>query len=129
MAIFGTLVLLAPVIGLTWNFAFDFPRQRQALQERHREARPIIEFAYAHFAQHGRWPQPTEIEEAGHRLSSSNWEYAIDSADGPPVIWQHGPYHMIISYRFTRPAAENSDLWILSVEGSKSEFRADSPYR
>ena len=129
MAIFGILILLAPVIGLIWNLSVDFPRQRQALQERHREARPIIELAYAHVAQHGKWPQPAEIEAAGHQLNSSNWQYEIDSDVGPPVIWLHGPYHMAISYRFSPPTVERSDLWTLSVEGSKSEFRAETPYR
>ncbi len=44
-------------------------------------------------------------------------------------MWLHGPWHMILSYRFAPPQqGAASNTWTLSVEGDKSTFPADVGY-
>jgi hypothetical protein len=44
-------------------------------------------------------------------------------------MWLHGPWHMILSYKFAPPQqGAVSNTWTLSVEGDKSTFSADVSY-
>jgi hypothetical protein len=124
VAVVGWLLILAPVIALVWQFAIAIPRYRQALQARHQEALPLIQFANNHFKNFGRWPQRDEIA-ANPGLCPPDWEYEFERDAETPVVWLHGRYHMSIYYRFPQPnAAQSKDVWTLSFEGSKSQFNA-----
>lgn len=97
--------------------------------QRHLEATAAINRVYEHFHSHGQWPVKADIEGLGKRWMPCGWEYEGDPEQGGPVIWLHGPNHMILSYRFTPPQhGAVSNTWTLSVEGDKTQFQSDIAY-
>lgn len=128
-AIVSTLCLVLLVASIVGCIRREIQQSMRDFRQRHLEATPAIERAYAHFRDHGRWPTKANLERTDQQWLPPEWEYESDPEQGGPVMWLHGPCHMMLSYRFAPPQeGAVSNTWTLSVEGDKSTFPADVGY-
>lgn len=131
------LLAVSATLGLVFLGASIFGFIRREIgqsstdfRQRHLEATQAIERVYAHYRDHGSWPSKVDVERVGQQWLPPEWEYENDSELGGPIVWLHGPYHMMLFYRFAPPQqGAVSDTWTLSIEGDKSTFAADVGYQ
>jgi hypothetical protein len=131
-AVVGAMALAACVVCVfLGGFGWELKRAERQFQARHLEASGAIEYAYAYFQAHGRWPPSNIAAAADHAWLPPDWQYeSLVDEEGGPRIWLHGPYHMILSYRFSPPQqGAISAAWTLSVEGDKTVFSSDARYQ
>ena len=122
--LFGLLGLVILSLSIYSNV-----KTARAFPLRHVEATDFIEWAYAERQANGRWPSAAEFEDASRELLPDDWSSEGDPARGGPVVYLHGPDHMILSYRFSvSQKGEASKRWRLSGEGSTSFFEANVDY-
>ena len=99
----------------------DIQQSMKDFRQRHLEATQVIEYAYAYFRDHGDWPSKADLERADQQWLSRGWEYNNDPTQEGPIMWLHGPNHMILSYRFTPPQqGAASNTWTLLEFPKKS---------
>jgi hypothetical protein len=97
--------------------------------QRHTEATVAIQRAYAYYRRYQRWPSQAEMEAGGKPWLPPKWQYVDAQNQGGPVLWLHGPEHMILSYRFAPPQQDAVNrTWAVSFEGDKRTFPADVDY-
>src|SRR5258707_15504604 len=83
--------------------AYYLKHSMSSFRDRHIEATNAIERIYAHYLRSGQWPMKANLTAPGKLELPPDWNYEDDADLGGPVIWVHGPYHMILSYRFSPP--------------------------
>lgn len=119
------VVAVALPIGVVGNFVWDVHNARNSLPLRHTEATAAIEWIYGHYAKQQAWPTAEEVATAG--VLPKDWQYDVDSSSA--VLTLHGSYHLTLSYRFLPPDGAPSRTWVVSWEGDKSQFTADTEYQ
>jgi hypothetical protein len=121
------VIVTYPFVSSTFYLWRNVSNEREQFARRHAEAKEAIEGTYAYFANHDKWPTGDDFAVIGGQAVSLGWMYSSDPE--PPVIWLHGPYHMILSYHFEAPNdGKVSNVWTLSCEGDKSFIKAQTPY-
>ena len=125
----STLCLVFLGASIVGYIRREIQQSMKDFRQRHLEATQAIQRAYAHFREQGRWPAKADLERAGQRWLPPEWQYESDPEQGGPVMWLHGPSHMILSYKFElQQQGAVSNTWTLSVEGGKSTFPAKVGY-
>jgi hypothetical protein len=110
------------------RFFYEYPRFLKAFPERHVEATAAIERIYAYYQEHGAWPPNDDDQSPVKQWLPPDWQYSGDGAVGP-VLWLHGPWHLILSYAFQVPDHGTvSNIWTFSNEGDKTAFPARVQY-
>lgn len=122
------VLLLAPVVAMVYTFAFDIPKQKTVIKDRHIEARGLIEFVYSYSDSHGQWPAEEIVTTAFPQAIQDGWSYSIWNSE-LPVIRLGGTHHMSIVYYLVPPVdGQVTRDWVFSFEGSKSGFQSAHAY-
>ena len=144
---------IAAVVGviafIPLRFIAGYRSSRDSITARHEEVHAAIEEIYAHFQQHGSWPEKSQTSNLPPDFSDppshqavdltslpalrqpvpQDWKYESDSELGGPYVYLDGSYHMSIVYYFAPPeGGQVGREWTRSEEGSKYQFNSSRPY-
>jgi len=125
--LFVVVMAVAIPLALFTSMKYQYRKALRDFALRHAEATQAIEETYASYRCDGQWPAADDFDATIRERLSDDW--IGDQTTSGPMIMLHGPYHSAIVYYFAPPEHESiSRTWVLGVEGSKSEFRADVGY-